>query len=376
MSRNEFTNLVPAITESRLARQYDAIRTRMPATPGRVRGGSRLAGLGWALAATSTLVLAVVVFWARSGRNANLVDEAVLESGGAVDGASGMTVTLADGSSVQLGTATRARLTSARPKAIRIDLERGAIEIEATHMEGRTFVVGAGGYDVHVVGTHFSVQRDPNDRVTVRVDRGVVEVAAANGNVGETRRLAAGESWSALDGASAHASLPPPPAPAQPAIASPSPSNQAPAAPVAQTVVGTAGTTTGGPSRGRDENARELFDDAQRARADGRSEDAARAFDRLRRTFPRDPRSALAAFELGRLRLDVLGDPRGAEEALRDAIALGPSSPFREDAEARRVEALSRLGDTGACTSARAAYLARWPNGTYRRAVEVGCGAR
>jgi TolA-binding protein len=126
----------------------------------------------------------------------------------------------------------------------------------------------------------------------------------------------------------------------------------------------------------RDETARELFDDAQRARADGRSDDAARAFDRLRRTFPRDPRSALAAFELGRLRLDVLGDARGAEEALRDAIALGPSSPFREDAEARRVEALWRMGDSSACASARAAYLARWPNGTYRRAVEVGCGAR
>jgi transmembrane sensor len=373
MRRNEFTNLVPAITESRLARQYDAIRTRMPATPGRVRGGSRLAGLGWALAAASTLVLVLVVFWARSGRNANLVDEAVLESGSTADGANGMTVTLADGSSVQLGAATRARLTSARPKAIRIDLERGAIEIEATHLEGRTFVVGAGGYDVHVVGTHFSVQRDPNDRVTVRVDRGVVEVAAANGNVAETRRLAAGESWSALDRASAPASLLPPPAPAQPAILSPPPSIQAPAAPTAQAVVG---TTTSGSSPRHDENARELFDDAQRARADGRSEDAARAFDRLRRTFPRDPRSALAAFELGRLRLDVLGDARGAEEALRDAIALGPSSPFREDAEARRVEALSRMGDKAACASAQTAYLARWPNGTYRRAVEVGCGAR
>ncbi len=371
MSRSEFTNLVPAITESRLARQYDAIRTRMPATPGRVRGVSRLAGLGWALAAASTLVLAVVVFWARGGRNTNLVDEAVLESGSTMNGANGMTVTLADGSSVQLGAATRARLTSARPQAIRLDLEHGAVEIEATHMEGRTFVVGAGGYEVHVVGTHFSVQRDPGDRVTVRVDRGVVEVAAANGNVGETRRLAAGESWSALDGASAHASLLPAPAP--PTIASPSPSVQAPAAPVTQAVTG---TMTGGPSPRRDANARELFDDAQRALADKRTEDAARAFDRLRRTFPRDPRSALAAFELGRLRLDVLGDARGAEEALRDAIALGPSSPFREDAEARRIEALSRLGDAVACDSAKAAYLARWPNGTYRRAVEVGCGAR
>jgi transmembrane sensor len=376
MSRNEFTNLVPLITESRLARQYDAIRARVPATPERARGG--YARLGWALAAASSMVLAVVVFWVRGVRNASLVDEAILESGPTADGVNEVSVTLSDGSRVQLGATTRARLTSARPKAIRIDLERGAVEVEATHVEGRSFVVGAGGYDVHVVGTHFSVQRDPGDQVTVRVDRGVVEVGVTNGSAGETRRLAAGERWSAPDGASARApALPPTPAPittapAQPGLAS-SPV-QAPAAP--SPPGGMSGTTVGASPRTHDETARELLDDAQRARADGRSEDAARAFDRLRRTFPRDPRSALAAFELGRLRLDVLGDARGAEEALRDAIALGPSSPFREDAEARRVEALSRMGDAGACASARAAYLARWPNGTYRRAVEVGCGAR
>jgi transmembrane sensor len=119
-----------------------------------------------------------------------------------------------------------------------------------------------------------------------------------------------------------------------------------------------------------------MFDEAQRAQAEGRTVDAARTFDRIRRIYPRDPRAALAAFELGRLRLDTLGDPRGAEEALRDAIALGPGSPFREDAEARRVDALGRMGDAGGCAAARAAYLARWPNGTYRRAVELGCGAR
>ena len=370
MSRNEFTNLMPPLSEARLARQYDAIRARVPATPGRGRRG--YARLGWALAAASMLVLAVVLFWARGVRHGGLVDEAVLESGSATDGAGAMSVTLADGSRVQLGAMTRARLTSAQPKAIRIDLERGAVEVEATHVEGRSFLVGAGGYEVHVVGTHFSVQRDPGEQVTVHVERGVVEVAAAGGNVGETRRLAAGERWSAPDGASAHASALAPAPVTPPAQAPASPAVQAPAASPQQTV----SATTSAPSLRRDESARELFDDAQRARADGRSEDAARAFDRLRRTFPRDPRSALAAFELGRLRLDVLGDARGAEEALRDAIVLGPSSPFREDAEARRVEALSRMGDPGACASARAAYLARWPNGTYRRAVEVGCGAR
>jgi len=365
MSRNEFTHLVPPVTESRLARQYDVVRARIPRPRRR-----RPAWVGWAVAAASTAALVIVLWRVGRMRKSGLVDEAVLESGPAAEGTR---VTLADGSSVQLGAATRARLASAQPKAIRIDLDRGVVEIDATHVDGRSFVVGAGAYEVHVVGTHFWVERHPGDDIVVRVDRGAVEVVSASGaEGGETRRLAAGERWSAPDGTRPQVSL------ASPATEAASDGSATPApirpqeVPPPQVASAAANPL---PSR-RDETARELFDDAQRARADGRADDAARAFDRLRRTFPRDPRSALAAFELGRLRLDVLGDARGAEEALRDAIALGPFSPFREDAEARRVEALGRMGDSSACAAARAAYLARWPNGTYRRAVEVGCGGR
>jgi transmembrane sensor len=365
MSGKDFRKLVPLITESRLSRQYAAIRERVPEAPSR-----RRFWVGWVVAAAFATALALVVVRTASVRSSGLVDDAVVESGPATDGVHATSVTLADGSRVDLGASTRARLTSARRQAIRIDLERGSLEIEATHLDGRTFVVGAGAYEVRVVGTHFVVHRDPGDQVTVRVDRGVVEVAAVGTGVsGETRRLGAGEQWSAPDGAAAHASptaiAPPTPAAPMAAVDPPSPPVQA-----------TAPAPVNGPAARHDETARELFDDAQRARADGRPYDAARAFDRLRRTFPQDPRAALSAFELGRLRLDALSDPRGAEEALRDAIALGPASPFREDAESRRVEALWRIGDIGGCTSARAAYLARWPHGTYRRAVELGCGDR
>jgi hypothetical protein len=310
--------------------------------------------------------------WFRLGptRGAAIIDGAIVESAPAADGAR-TSITLADGSRVDLGLASRARLTSTKPRAIRIDLERGSIEVEATHVEGRTFEVAAGGYEVHVVGTHFAVQRE-GERVTVRVDRGAVNVVASAG--GEARRLAAGEQWSAPDGEVALAPSPAPatPAPAETAAVVPPDGSGTLDGPAARP---TMGSPTVGATR-HDETAKELFDDAQRARADGRPDDAARAFDRLRRTYPHDARAALSAFELGRLRLDSLNDPRGAEEALHDAIALGPRSPFREDAEARRVEALGRMGDAGGCASARAAYLARWPNGTYRRAVEVGCGDR
>jgi transmembrane sensor len=374
MSGKDFKNLVPLITESRLSRQYAAIRERVPATPPR-----RRIWTGWAVAAALASVLAIVALRTVGLRSPALVDDTVVESGPPAEGARPTSITLSEGSRVELGASTRARLTSTRPKAIRIDLERGTVDIEATHVDGRTFVVGAGGYEVRVVGTHFAVRRDPGDEVMVRVDRGAVEVAAAAGAGGETRRLAAGEQWSAPDGAAARTtSAAAPPAPPMTAMSEQvSPPSAEPKPPSAGTTLERApqGTPPVAAVR-RDETAKELFDEAQRARTDGRPFDAARAFDRLRRTYPQDPRAALSAFELGRLRLDALSDPRGAEEALRDAIALGPSSPFREDAESRRVEALWRMGDASGCASARSAYLARWPHGTYRRAVELGCGDR
>ena len=368
MRQNDFKNLVPPITESRLARQFAAVRARIPSRPPRRFSWAASRG-GWAVAAACAAALAFT--WFRLGtRPATLVDGTVVESAPARDGAQTTSILLADGSRVDLGAASRARLTSTRPKAIRIDLERGSIDVEATHVEGRTFEVAAGAYEVHVVGTHFAVERDPGERVTVRVDRGAVDVVATAG--GETRRLAAGEQWSAPDGETA--GTPAPSMTGTPPVPSLATSPDAPA------VDSPASRPPGGApavvAPRHDESAKELFDEAQRARADGRPDDAARAFDRLRRTFPHDGRAALSAFELGRLRLDSLNDPRGAEEALHDAIALGPRSPFREDAEARRVEALGRMGDASGCAAARAAYLARWPNGTYRRAVEVGCGDR
>jgi hypothetical protein len=355
IDRIEPKALAPPLTEARLARQYAAVRLGVGRSLGaRPRSGRTWAAVfGGAVAAAAAVVLVV---FARRGPVAapGLVDGALLESA-----AEGVRVSLVDGSRVDLAAHTRARLTSARATAIRIDLETGRVEVDATHIEGRAFVVGAGACDVHVVGTHFVVERAPGERVSVGVDRGVVEVTTASG---DKRRVGAGERWSTQDGPvaasspQAESTVPPRPSPQAVAPSPPAP-EPAPATPETET-------------------AKQLLDEAQRARFEGRPQDAARALDRLRKTFRRDRRASLAAFELGKLRLETLGDPRGAEEAFRDAIALGPSSPFREDAEARRVEAFSRMGDTAGCADARDAYLARWPAGTYRRTVEVYCTGR
>ena len=118
---------------------------------------------------------------------------------------------------------------------------------------------------------------------------------------------------------------------------------------------------------------RELLQAANDARLAGHTREAASAFDNLRRHYRNDPRAGLAAFELGRLRLDSLGDPGGAAEAFADSIALAPGATFREDAEARLVEALDRAHDAGRCAAARRGYLARFPNGLHAASVAARC---
>ena len=112
---------------------------------------------------------------------------------------------------------------------------------------------------------------------------------------------------------------------------------------------------------------------AETARLARHTTDAALAFDTLRSRYPNDTRSALASMELGRLRLNELDDPRGAADAFEDATRLDPEGPLREDAEARRVEALERSGDHDACRSARDAYLRSYPQGVHTASVARMC---
>jgi transmembrane sensor len=367
-NRSLSRHVSPALSEARLARQFGVIAQRLDEKP-RARAWPFAATLaGVVLACAVALVIARP--WA--ARASGVAEGAVLESGPASEGAK---VTFADGSEVTLERASRARVVLDRADAVRLEIERGGVEIEATHVAGRSFVVAARGYEVKVVGTHFEVRASP-DAVEVHVDRGKVEIRSPSGDVST---LGAGETWRAgkAEASSPSASLsvsapPPPPSPPPP----PPSANAATSAELAQTAapVDVDAPSSAKPSlqRGARDGAKELFEDARTELTAGHPAAAARAFDRLRREHRGDSRAGLAAYELGRLRLDALGDPRGAEEALRDAMTHG--GPFREDAEARRVQALARMGDHGACTAARDAYLARYPHGSFRAAVSLYCG--
>jgi tetratricopeptide (TPR) repeat protein len=119
--------------------------------------------------------------------------------------------------------------------------------------------------------------------------------------------------------------------------------------------------------------ARELFDLGNAARRAGDAAGAARAYELLLEHHPGDARAGLAAFELGRLRMDRLGDVHGAIQALGRAVALAPGAGFREDAMARLVDAYAAAGAKERCRSARSAYLESYPNGIRASAVKSRC---
>jgi TolA-binding protein len=231
---------------------------------------------------------------------------------------------------------------------------------DVTHRPGRTFTVLASGIEVRVVGTRFSVESEPGpgkQRVQVFVERGIVEVKTSDPERGVVR-LGPGQSFAQVTEHGAAVEQPAPAVPAPSVAAAPN------VPPERRTSV----------AETPDALARELLEEANAFRRSGDAQRAAGAYDELLRRFPNDGRAGLAAFELGRLRMDRLGDMSGAARALERAVVLAPGSGFREDAMARLVTAYAALGDSAGCSRARGRYLSSFPEGVHRQAVAGRCG--
>jgi len=230
-----------------------------------------------------------------------------------------------------------------------------------THRPGRSFVVAAGGVEVRVIGTRFSVAnedaQDGSDgtRVEVRVERGVVEVRGAGPNAA-TVRVEAGHSWSQVTKTEALA--------AEAEQAEPEAEPDTDVAAVHKTPLRAA-------RKAAVADARELFEQARSLWRAGRIDAAAQTYQTLLANHPRDARAGLAAFELGRLRMDRLGDMPGAVRALEQAVALAPGAELREDALARLAAASAAAHDRSVCKRARDRYLADYPGGVHHRTVDA-----
>jgi transmembrane sensor len=109
------------------------------------------------------------------------------------------TVTLADGTKVDLNAGTRMTVTLARHER-RVSLPEGEAVFDVAADHSRPFLIAAGDRTVRVVGTRFDVRRR-DGQLSVTVDRGVVEVRPNEDAPGRAFRLRPGQRLDHAQGA-------------------------------------------------------------------------------------------------------------------------------------------------------------------------------
>lgn len=107
-------------------------------------------------------------------------------------------VTLADGSRVDLNAGTRLTVTLTRNERS-VNLDQGQAVFDVTHDADRPFTVAAGDRTVRVVGTQFDVRRR-DGKLSITVARGAVEVRPGEGGSGKSYRLRPGQRLDHIEG--------------------------------------------------------------------------------------------------------------------------------------------------------------------------------
>jgi transmembrane sensor len=285
------------------------------------------------VAACAAAAVLVIVGWRALGTGAD-IDRAArgpsLSPARHASEAAGQIV-LADGSRVVPDGPTTVLDKAIESDAdVLFELEAGGAHFEVARRPSRTFRVHAGPVTVQVIGTRFQVRRQ-DDHSTVSVTQGRVLVSWWGGS----RELGAGETGT----------FPPQPA-------------AGPAAPAAT-------TRRRAPDPGPDV----LFAHADRARKAGKPDVAVAHLRTLIDRFPDDPHAPVAAFTIGRLLLESLGQPRQAAASFERARVLANGAPLAEDALAREVEAWASAGEPALAHRRAELYRQLYPNGARRGAV-------
>jgi len=112
-----------------------------------------------------------------------------------------------------------------------------------------------------------------------------------------------------------------------------------------------------------------LWRHADEARSRGQHKKAIAALTELINIHGDDPRSALAAFSLGRVLVDANESPKTAARAFAKARKLSPEGPLVEDALLREIEAWHDARDTRRVEKRAAKYLRLFPHGRYRNQI-------
>jgi len=101
------------------------------------------------------------------------------------------------------------------------------------------------------------------------------------------------------------------------------------------------------------------------ARLSGRPDRVSVALLQLRHRFPKDPRSAAAAFMLGKVSFDRGGADRAAATWFATSLREQPRGALAREAAGRLMEALQRSGDSSGARRAAKDYQSLYPDGPH-----------
>lgn len=289
-----------------------------------------------------------------------------------------------DGSSVVVSPHTTARVMQVSADGAQLTLERGHIDAHVVHREASRWQVAAGPFVVHVTGTRFRVNWDPQtEKLAVKVTEGRVEVTGGGQPQHELTAGSVLELSASVDVKSAFA-----PAAAPSDSAAPDGS----AAPLTREdeelrvrrviaaehkpdfrELSTAGRykealaaveQLGFASQCNSLGARDLLLLASTARLAGRSDRARDAYLAARRRFPGSSEAGISAFSLGRLASDS-GHATDATGWFKRYLSEEPGGPLAREAAGRLIELYRQSGGQAQARSAADSYLKKYPTGPH-----------
>ncbi len=342
----------------------------------------------YALAAVAAASLIVGLFmgasWlASSDRDRTARGRLMVRGGGALsrfevpeEASLSASYVLSDGSTISVQPGSVLTTTENDGQRLSLVLIRGEAVFDVVPSP-RRWVVDAGLASVEVLGTQFGVDRS-DEEVTIRVERGTVRVRSEH--LGRPERLLhAGEVVRVPN---------PSPNPGE-AAAEDREQNGADEEDEGQVsteaasgaratfpwrdlarggdysgAYGQLGSEGLADQVGQARSIEELLLLADVARLSGHPRDAVAPLEQAISEHSGHRRAAVAAFTLGRIHADVLGDPARAAWTFERCLALGPPEALHANALARLAEARAESGDHDGAQRAAEDYLRRYPDGS------------
>jgi hypothetical protein len=335
-----------------------------------------------ALAISSSAALLTVgawLLWPRTVVDYAVEGAVVHEAEFIQAGADGARLAFEDGSTLTLGANTRGRLSERRTRGVTFVLEAGSLTADIEHDgEPADYVVAAGPYRVHVVGTSFDLAWSPSEETaSLWMKTGTVVVTGPQLAEGVTVRagqriaLTPGEAHVTSSASGATTTTPAPIVGSAARGPETAASTRAPEAPVRapswpervasgeyESVLAEV-DARGAESVLASASAVDLMSVADAARYAGRAALGRDALEAVRSRYGGSRHAAAAAFLLGRMAEDA-----GRSGEASKLYEQASSGPFASEALGRRV-ALARSTDPARARALAELYLAQHPRGSY-----------